>query len=50
MNQDHPEFDSENPQQAAAPTDPLQEELESLRSEVALVKADALRERADLEN
>jgi len=50
MNQDHPEFDSENPQQAAAPTDPLHEELESLRSEVALVKADALRERADLEN
>ncbi len=50
MNQDHPEFDSENPQQAAAPADPLQEELESLRSEVALVKADALRERADLEN
>jgi len=49
MNQDHPEFDSENPQ-AAAPTDPLQEELESLRSEIALVKADALRERADLEN
>ncbi|HVJ36561.1 MAG TPA: nucleotide exchange factor GrpE [Stenotrophomonas sp.] len=50
MNQDHPEFDSENPQQAAAPADPLQEELESLRSEIALVKADALRERADLEN
>ncbi|MDG2526591.1 nucleotide exchange factor GrpE [Stenotrophomonas sp. HITSZ_GD] len=50
MNQDQPEFDSENPQQAAAPTDPLQEELESLRSEIALVKADALRERADLEN
>lgn len=50
MNQDHPEFDSENPQQAAATTDPVQAELEALRSEVALVKADALRERADLEN
>ncbi|NEK65561.1 MAG: nucleotide exchange factor GrpE, partial [Xanthomonas perforans] len=31
-------------------TDPLKAEIESLRSEIALVKADALRERADLEN
>ena len=50
MNQDHPEFDSQNPDQAQAPQDPVQEELEALRSEIALVKADALRERADLEN
>ncbi|WP_369944214.1 nucleotide exchange factor GrpE [Xanthomonas medicagonis] len=51
MNQDHPEFDSEHLSEAQQPsTDPLQAELETLRSELALVKADALRERADLEN
>ncbi|HBK47685.1 MAG TPA: nucleotide exchange factor GrpE [Xanthomonadaceae bacterium] len=50
MNQDHPEFDSEDPSQNQVPADPLQEEIETLRSEIALVKADALRERADLEN
>ncbi|GHH56698.1 MULTISPECIES: nucleotide exchange factor GrpE [Gammaproteobacteria] len=50
MNQDHPEFDSEDPSQNQAPADPLQAEVEALRSEIALLKADALRERADLEN
>lgn len=50
MNQDHPEFDSEDPSQNQPSANPLQDELEALRSEVALVKADALRERADLEN
>lgn len=50
MNQDHPEFDSEDPSQNQPSADPVQDELEALRSEVALVKADALRERADLEN
>ncbi|MEE7545897.1 nucleotide exchange factor GrpE [Xanthomonas sp. Kuri4-1] len=50
MNQDHTEFDSEDPSQNPTDVDPRQEEIESLRSEIALVKADALRERADLEN
>ncbi|MFS8425296.1 nucleotide exchange factor GrpE [Xanthomonas campestris pv. incanae] len=50
MNQDHPEFDSEDLSQNPPETDPLKAEIESLRSEIALVKADALRERADLEN
>lgn len=50
MNQDHPEFDSEDLAQNPPETDPLKAEIESLRSEIALVKADALRERADLEN
>jgi molecular chaperone GrpE len=50
MNQDHPEFDSEAPSQNQPSADPLQDEVEALRSEIALIKADALRERADLEN
>ncbi|WP_170292356.1 nucleotide exchange factor GrpE [Xanthomonas maliensis] len=50
MNQDHPEFDSEDLSQNPPETDPLKAEIEALRSEIALVKADALRERADLEN
>lgn len=50
MNQDHPEFDSEDPSQNPPVTDPMQEQVESLRSELALLKADSLRERADLEN
>ena len=50
MNQDHLEFDSEAPAQNQPAADPLQDEVEALRSEIALVKADALRERADLEN
>ncbi|CAD0317357.1 nucleotide exchange factor GrpE [Xanthomonas hortorum pv. cynarae] len=50
MNQDHSEFDSEDLSQNPPETDPLKAEIESLRSEIALVKADALRERADLEN
>lgn len=50
MNQDHPEFDSEDPSQNQPAGEPLQDEIEALRSEIALVKADALRERADLEN
>ncbi len=51
MNQDHPEFDSERLSEAQQPaTDPLQAEIETLRTELALLKADVLRERADLEN
>lgn len=50
MNQDYPEFDSEDPSQNQPAGEPLQDEIEALRSEIALVKADALRERADLEN
>ncbi|SMQ95010.1 nucleotide exchange factor GrpE [Xanthomonas fragariae] len=50
MNQDHPEFDSEDLSKNPPEADPLKAEIESLRSEIALVKAEALRERADLEN
>ncbi len=50
MNHDHSEFDSEDPSQNPPVADARQDEIESLRSEIALVKADALRERADLEN
>ncbi|AXI83299.1 nucleotide exchange factor GrpE [Xylella taiwanensis] len=50
MNQDHPEFDSEELTQDSPETDPLKIEVETLRSEIALIKADVLRERAELEN
>lgn len=50
MNQDHPEFDSEDLTTNPSVADSSQDEIEALRSEIALVKADALRERADLEN
>lgn len=48
MNQDHSEFDSETPAQASA--DPVQDEIQALHSELALLKAESLRERADLDN
>lgn len=46
MNQDHPETDLENGGAAGQHED----QLEALRGELEQVKADALRERADLEN
>ena len=50
MNQDTQEFDSENQPEPQGPVNPLQDELDTLRSEMALLKTEALRERADLEN
>ena len=50
MNQDTQEFDSEKQPEPQGPVNPLQEELDTLRSEMALLKTEALRERADLEN
>ena len=50
MNQDTQEFDSDNQPEPQGPVNPLQDELDTLRSEMALLKTEALRERADLEN
>ena len=50
MSQDTQEFDSEKQPEPQGPVNPLQEELDTLRSEMALLKTEALRERADLEN
>ena len=46
MNQDHPETDLEN----SGAAEQHEDQLEALRGELEQVKADALRERADLEN
>ena len=46
MNQDHPETDLEN----GGAAEQHEDQLEALRGELEQVKADALRERADLEN
>ena len=46
MNQDHPETDLEN----SGAAEQHEDQLVALRGELELVKADALRERADLEN
>ncbi|WP_442684151.1 nucleotide exchange factor GrpE [Stenotrophomonas sp. JC08] len=48
MNQEHPELDPTPSADAA--TDPQQEQIQALRAEVEQVKAEALRERADLDN
>lgn len=50
MNQDTQEFDSDNQPEPQGPVNPLQDELDTLRSEMAMLKTEALRERADLEN
>jgi molecular chaperone GrpE len=48
MTQDHPEFDPENTADTAA--DAAEHQLETLRAEIDQLKADFLRERADLDN
>lgn len=50
MNQENPELDPTSSADADAATDPQQEQIQALRAEVEQVKAEALRERADLEN
>src|SRR5690606_8184859 len=50
MNQENPELDPTPSADADAATDPQQEQIQALRAEVEQVKAEALRERADLEN
>ncbi len=48
MNQEHTEFDPEN--SAAGGEDAQHDQIEALRAELEQVKAESLRERADLEN
>lgn len=50
MNQENPELDPTSSAGADAAADPRQEQIQALRAEVEQVKAEALRERADLEN
>jgi molecular chaperone GrpE len=50
MNQEHPELDPITTADSDAAIDPQQEQIQALRAELEQVKADALRERADLEN
>ena len=50
MNQENPELDPTPSADADAAADPQQEQIQALRAEVEQVKAEALRERADLEN
>ncbi len=47
MNQDHPEFETEN---SAAAADPQEAQIQALRAEIEQLKGESLRERADLEN
>ncbi|HBN53467.1 nucleotide exchange factor GrpE [Stenotrophomonas sp. MYb238] len=48
MNQDHPEFETENTAGGAAAAQDAQ--LQALRAEIEQLKGESLRERADLEN
>jgi len=48
MNQDHPEFETENSSGGAAEAQDAQ--LQALRAEIEQLKGESLRERADLEN
>ncbi|MCD9086682.1 nucleotide exchange factor GrpE [Stenotrophomonas sp. SY1] len=48
MNQEHTEFDPDNA--AAGGADAQQEQIQALHAELEQVKAESLRERADLEN
>lgn len=50
MNQDQPDIASQSPQGEPAPADSLQQQIDSLYNELALLKAESLRERADLDN
>jgi molecular chaperone GrpE len=50
MNQDQPDIASQNPANEPAAEPSLQQQLDSLHNEVALLRAESLRERADLDN
>jgi len=50
MNQDQPDIASQNPAGEPAAEPSLQQQLDSLHNEVALLRAESLRERADLDN
>ena len=50
MNQDQPDIASQTPAGDAATGDSLQQQLDSLHNEVALLRSESLRERADLDN
>lgn len=50
MNHEHPDIESQQSAADAAAAAGVNDEVERLRAEVEQVKADALRERADLEN
>ncbi|WP_411850718.1 nucleotide exchange factor GrpE [Stenotrophomonas sp. LGBM10] len=50
MNQDQSDIASQTSTGEQAPADALQQQVESLHNELALLKAESLRERADLDN
>ena len=50
MNQDQPDIASQTPAGDAATGDTLQQQLDALHNEVALLRSESLRERADLDN
>lgn len=50
MNHDQPDIASQSPAGDAATGDSLQQQLDSLHNEVALLRSESLRERADLDN
>ncbi|WP_312237636.1 nucleotide exchange factor GrpE [Stenotrophomonas sp.] len=50
MNQDQPDIASQNPAGEPAAEPSLQQQLDSLHNELALLRAESLRERADLDN
>ncbi|HBZ47811.1 MAG TPA: nucleotide exchange factor GrpE [Stenotrophomonas sp.] len=50
MNQDQPDIASQTPAGDAATGDSLQQQLDALHNEVALLRSESLRERADLDN
>ena len=50
MNQDQPDTATPSPADAAAEGTSLQQQLEALQNEVALLRSESLRERADLDN
>ncbi|MET0280747.1 MAG: nucleotide exchange factor GrpE [Steroidobacteraceae bacterium] len=50
MNHDQPDNAPQTPNGEPAPADSLQAQLDSLHNEVALLRSESLRERADLDN
>lgn len=50
MNQDQSDIASQQPDAAQASADSLQQQYDALHNELALLKAESLRERADLDN